>query len=259
MKEIPMVKKLSADEKRRQAINTTRRVAISSFLSSEDLTPDQSETMLQLVDLYGLFHSIYPKPGATARNIHRQAEAAALIQQKKTWRALGGVELQERNRRSKSAAEVARKKTKSQLYQRVRGAAVIPRFAAPADRGSETIGRRPDIEVTRFLKVGARYLKEKCEQAPDHLEECLAHVLLRAEGNLQPSKLRVGKMKDRVHTRLMEAPELDDFDYCIAIGQDPGEEWVSISLAMSQQFHVQPDLLPIVRNDGDTDLTSKRV
>jgi hypothetical protein len=257
VKEIPLVKKLSADEKRRQAINTKRREAISAFLSSEDLKPNEIETMLQLVDLYGLFHSIHPQPGATARNIHRQAEAAALIQQKKTWRALGGVELQERNRRSKAAAEVARKKTKAQLYQRVRGAAVIPRFAALTDRKRETIGRRPDVEVTRFLQVGARYLKETCGQAPDHLEECLAQVLLRAEGNLQPSKSRVQKMKDRVHTRLMEAPKLDDFDYCIAIGQDPGEEWVSMSLAMSQQFHVQPDLLPILRNDRDADLTSK--
>ena len=228
-----MVKKLSADEKRRQAINTKRREAISAFLSSEDLEPNEIETMLQLVDLYGLFHSTNPKPGTTARDIRRQAEAAALSQQKKIWHILRNIAPHERKARSVAAAETARKKVTAQFYQRVRGSAVIPRFAAPADRKSETIGRRFEVEVTRFLQVGARYLKEQCEQAPDHLEECLAQVLLRADGNLQPSKPQVRKMKDRVHTRLMEASELDHFDYCIAIDQHPGEEWVSVSLVMS--------------------------
>jgi hypothetical protein len=225
-----MLKEPSAAEKRRLAINTKRREAISAYLANEDVEPKQIETVLQLVDLYGLLHLVHPKRGATARDIHRQAEAAALIQQKKTWRALRGVALQERNSRSEAAAEAARKKVMAQLYQRVRGSAVIPRFPNPEDRRGESTGRRPELEVTRFLQVGARYLKEKCEHAPDHYEECLAGVLLRAEGNLHPLRSQARKMKDKVHTRLMDAPVLDDFDYCIAVGQDPGEEWLPMSL-----------------------------
>jgi hypothetical protein len=228
--------KQSAAQKRRVAINSKRRQAISAYLSSEDLEPTQIETMLQLVDLYGLLHSAHPPRHVTSRDIHQQAEGAALTQQKRIWRALQGVDAQERYAKSEAAAEVARKEVKSQLYQRVRGPAVIPRLATPADRQRDFKGRRSDLEVTRFLQVGAQYLKEKCEQAPDHLEECLAQVLLRAEGNLQPSKSQVRKIKDRVHARLMDAPELDHFDYCIAIDQDPGEEWVSMSLAMSPQY-----------------------
>jgi hypothetical protein len=227
------------------------RESICVYLLSEDLEARHIDTIMQLVDLYGLLHSSLPQRGATARDVHRQAEAVALSQQKKVWRALQGVDAQERHAESEAAGEVARKKVRSQLYQRVRGPAIIARLSAPADRQREFKGRRSDFEVTRFLQVGAQYLKEKCEQAPDHLEECLAQVLLRAEGKPQPSKSQVRKMKDCVHTRLMEAPELDHFDYCIAIGQEPGEEWVSISLAMSHQFHVQPDLLPIPRNDRD--------
>jgi hypothetical protein len=242
----PMVKQVSAAEKRRRAIHTKRREAISTYLSGEDLTPNQIEMMLQLVDLYGLFHSIYPKHGATARDlyglfhsiypkhgatardIHRQAEAAALRQQKKTWRALRGFAPQERNARSEAAAEMARKKVLAELYQRVRGSAVIPRFADPKARKDQSMGRRPELEVTRFLQVGARYLKENCDHTPDHSEECLAGILLRGFGNLQPSKSQLKKRKDQVHTRLMDAPALDDFDYCIAVGQEPGAEWLPI-------------------------------
>ncbi len=228
-----MFKKLSAVQKR---CLEKRRESICVYLSSEDLEATHIDTMIQLVDLYGLLHSALPRRGATARDIQRQAEVAAVSQQKKVWRALQGVDIQERHAKSEAAAEVARKKVRSQLYQRVRGPAAIPRLHAPADRRNETIGRRPDLEVTHFLQIGARYLKEKCDQAPDHCEECLANVLLRAEGNLQPSRLQARKMKNRVHTRLIEASELDDFDYCIAIGQDPGEEWVSLSLAISPQY-----------------------
>jgi hypothetical protein len=250
-----MVKQLS--EKRRLAITAKRREAISVYLSSEDVEPKHIDTIMQLVDLYGLLHSTHPQRGTTARDIQQQAEAAALSQQKKTWHALRNVGPHERKARSLAAAEATRKKVKAQLYQRVRGSAVISHLADPRNREKVFNGRRPELEVTRFLQVGARYLKEKCEQAPDHLEECLAHVLLRAEGNLQPSKSRVRKMKDRVHTRLMEAPELDDFDYCIAIGQDPGEEWVSISLAMSQQYQVQADLIPTAPSNRHTDGTDQ--
>jgi hypothetical protein len=249
-----MFKQISGGQKRRLE---KRRESIYLYLSGEDLEAKHIDTIMQLVDLYGVLHSAHPERGAIAKDIHRQAEAAALSQQKKVWRALKGVDPQERHAESVAAAEVARKKVKSKLYQRVRGPAVIARLAAPADRQSAFKGRRSDLEVTRFLQVGAKYLKEKCEQAPDHFEECLANILLRAEGNLRPSRSRARKMKDRVHTRLMEARELDDFDYCIAIGEDPGEEWVSMSLPMSQQFQVQPELLPMLRNDRDTDLTSK--
>jgi hypothetical protein len=221
--------KQSAAQKRRLQ---KKREAICVYLSNEDLEAKHIDTIMQLVDLYGVLHSALPQRGATQRDIHRQAEAAALIQKKKTWLGLQGVDVQERHAKSEAAAEVARKKVKSQLYQQVRGPAVITRFASPDDRRRETIGRRPDLEVTHFLQMGARYLKDKCDQAPDHLEECLANVLLRAEGNLQPSKSRARKMKARVHTRLMEALELDDFDYCMAIGQEPGEEWVPLSLAI---------------------------
>jgi hypothetical protein len=228
-----MFKKLSAVQKR---CLEKRRESICVYLSSEDLEAKHIDTIMQLVDLYGLVHSAVPRRGATARDIHRQAEAAALSQQKKVWRALKNVAPDERKAQSVSAAQATRRKVNAQLYQRVRGSAVIPRFASPEDRRRETIGRRPDLEVTHFLQIGARYLKDECDQTPDHCEECLANVLLRAEGNLQPSRSRARKMKDGVHTRLMEAPELDDFDYCIAIGQDPGEEWVPLSLPISPQY-----------------------
>lgn len=224
-----MVREPSAAEKRRQAINAKRREAISAYLIDEDLEPKQIETVLQLVNLYGLLHLVHPKR-RDAREIHQQAEAAALTQWKKTWHALRNVALQERKLRSDVAAELARKKVSAQMYQRVRGSAVIPRYPNPEDRSDASAGRRPDLEVTRFLQVGARYLKEKCDHSPDHYEECLAGVRLRAEGNLHPSKSQVRKMKDRVHTRLMEAPALEDFDYCIAIDQDPGEEWLPMPL-----------------------------
>jgi hypothetical protein len=41
---------------------------------------------------------------------------------------------------------------------------------------------------------------------------------------------QVRKIKDRVHTRLMKALAPEDFDYCIAIDQDPGEEWLPMPL-----------------------------
>lgn len=220
----------SAAEKRRQAISAKRREAISTYLTSEDLEPRQIETVLQLVDLYGLLHLVCPKRHADAREIHRHAEAAALTQWKKTWHALRNVALQERKIRSDTVAELARKKVSAQMYQRVRGSAIIPHYPNPKDRSDASTGRRPELEVTRFLQVGGQYMKEQCEHTPDHYEECLAGVLLRAEGNLHPSKSQVRKMKDRVHTRLMEAPALDDFDYCIAIGQDPGKEWLPMPL-----------------------------
>jgi hypothetical protein len=70
---------------------------------------------------------------------------------------------------------------------------------------------------------------------PDHYEECLAGALLRAEGNLNPASSQVRKMKDRVHTRLMNAPPLDDFDYCWAVGKDPGDEWLQL-----EAFRMRP-------------------
>jgi hypothetical protein len=208
------------------------REAIRVYLSSEDLESKHIATILQLVDLYGLLHSALPRRRATARDIHRQAEAAALSQQKKVWRALRGTDAHEQHAKSEAAAEVARKKVKSQLYQRVRGSAVISRLATPADRQREFQGRRTDLEVTRFLQVGMRFLTENCDQAPDHAEECLAGITLRAEGKLQPSKRQVQKMKNRVHTRLMDGPAVDDFDYHFAIGEEPGEEWLFVSMPM---------------------------
>lgn len=225
-----MVKQPSTAEKRREAISAERRNAIAAYLANEDVEAKPIETMLQLVNLYGLLHAVHPKRGATVREIHRQAEAAALTQRKKTWQALRGVAMQERKALSEAAAEVARTKVTAQLYQRVRGSAVIPRFPNSKDRRDASTGRRTELEVTRFLQVGARYLREHCDHAPDHYEECLAGILLRAEGKLQPSTSQIRKMKDRVHTRLMDAPVLEDFDYCIAVGQDPGEEWGPISL-----------------------------
>lgn len=225
-----MVREPSRVEKRRQAISAKRQAAISAYLMDEDLEPKQIKTVLQLVALYGLLYPLRPKCRGDAREIYQQAEAAALIQWKKTWHALRNVALDERKIRSDVAAEHARKQVSAQMYQRVRGSAVIPRYPNPEDRNRASTGRRPELEVTRFLQVGGRYIKEKCELAPDHYEECLAGVLLRAEGNLHPSKSQVRKMKDSVHTRLMEAPVLDDFDYCIAIGQDPGAEWQPMSL-----------------------------
>lgn len=207
-----------------------RQKAISAYLTDEDLEPRQIETVLRLVDLYGLLDPAYPKRTVNARRIQQQAEVAALTQWKKTWHILRNVEPHERKVRSDAAAGLARKKVSAQSYQRVRGSAVIPRYPNPDDRSGVSTGRRPELEVTRFQQVGARYLKEKCDHAPDHYEECLAGVLLRAEGNLHPSKSQVRKMKDRVHTRLMEAPALEDFDYCIAIYQDPGEEWLPMPL-----------------------------
>lgn len=233
-----MVKQPSEEEKRRDAI--------SSYLASEDVEAKPIETILHLVDLYGLLHAVHPQRGVTAREIHRQAEAAALTQRKKTWQALRGVALQERKARSESAAEVARTKVTAQLYQRIRGSAVIPRFPNLKDRRVASTGRRTELEVTRFLQVGARYLKENCEHMPDHYEECLAGILLRADGHLQPSTSQIRKMKDRVHTRLMDAPVLDEFDYCIAVGQDPGEEW----LPMSLQCRVLTDAGSGGRKDG---------
>jgi hypothetical protein len=237
---------------RRQAISAKRREAISAYLMGEDLAPKQIETVLQLVDLYGLLHLVRPKR-RDAREIHQQAEAAALTQWKKTWHALRNVALQERKIRSDTAAELARKKVSAQMYQRVRGSAVIPRYPNPEDRSDASTGRRPDLEVTRFLQVGARYLKKKCDHAPDHYEECLAGVRLRAEGNLHPSKSQVRKMKDRVHTRLMEAPALEDFDYCIAIDQDPGEEW----LPMPPQCRVPTDTRQETRSGGGEEGTGE--
>ncbi len=224
-----MVKQPSAAEKRREAISAERRNAISAYLADEDVVAKPIETMLQLVDLYGLLHAVLPQRGATARDIDREAEAAALTQRKKTWKAQRGVALQERKARSEAAANLARKNVTAQLYQRVRGSAVIPRFPNPKDRRDASTGRRADLEVTRFLQVGARYLKEHCDHVPDHYEECLAGILLRAEGKLLPSTSQIRKMKDRVHTRLIDAPVLDDFDYSMAVGQDPGEEWLPIS------------------------------
>jgi hypothetical protein len=220
----------SAAEKRRQAVRARRRETIAAYCMSEDLASEQIEAVVQLVDLYGLLHLVRPKRGTTVREIHRQAEAAARSQRKKTWHALRNVAPHERKAHSDAAAELARKKVHAQMYQRVRGSAVIPRYPNPQDRAGASTGRRPELEVTRFLQVGARYLKENCEHAPDHYEECLAGVLLRAEGNLHPSKSQVRKIKNNVHTRLMKAPVLEDFDYCLAIGQDPGEEWLPMSL-----------------------------
>ena len=225
-----MIREPSAQEKRRHAVRAKRRDAISGYCLSEDFSSQQVEAMLQLIDLYGLLHRVRQKRGTTARDIQRRAEAAARSQWKKTWHTLRNVAPHERKVRSDAAAEFARKKVHAQVYQRVRGSAVIPRYSNPKDRASASTGRRPELEVTRFLQVGARYLKEQRGQAPDHYEECLAGVLLRAEGDLHPSKFQVRKRKDTVHTRLMEAPVLEDFDYCLAIGQDPGEEWVPISL-----------------------------
>lgn len=223
-----------------------RREAISAYLIDEDLEPKQIETVLQLVDLYGLLYLVRPKRGMDEREIHRQAKSAALTQWKKTWHALRNIELHERKVRSDAAAELARKKINAQMYQRVRGSAVIPRYPNPDDCSGVSTGRRPEIEVTRFVQVAARYLKENCDHAPDHYEECLAGVLLRAEGNLHPSKSQVRKRKDRVHTRLMEAPALEDFDYCIAIGQNPGEEW----LPMLLQCRVSTDTRQQTRSGG---------
>ena len=232
-----MLREPSAAEKRRQAISTKRREAISSYLMGEDLAPKQIEVVLQLIALYGLLHLVRPKRGMDAREIHQQAESAALSQWKKTWHALSNVEPHERKVRSDAAAELARMKVNAQMYQRVRGSAVITRYANPKDRSHASTGRHPELEVTRFLQVGARYLKENCDHTPDRYEECLAGVLLCAEGNLHPSRSQVRKMKDRAHTRLMEAPALDDFDYCIAIGQDPSEEW----LPMLLQYQMSTD------------------
>ena len=123
------------------------------------------------------------------------------------------------------------------MYQRVRGSAVIPRYPNPEDRAAASTGRCTELELTRFLQVGARYLKEKCDHTPDHYEECLAGVLLCAEGNLHPSISQVRKMKDRAHARLMKAPALDDFDYCIAIGQAPSEKWLPVPLQCRSRVH----------------------
>jgi len=240
-----MVREPSAAEMRRQAISAKREEAISAYLMGEDLEPKQIQTVLQLVALYGLLHPVRPKR-RDAREIHQQAGAAALTQWKKTWHALRNVTLQERKIRSDTAADLARKKVSAQMYQRVRGSAVIPRYPNPEDPGNASTGRRTEIEMTRFLQVGGRYMKEQCEHAPDHYEECLAGVRLRAEGNLHPSKSQVKKMKDRVHTRLMEAPALEDFDYCIAIGQDPGEEWFPMPL----QCRVFTDTRQETRSSG---------
>ena len=245
-----MVKQPSEGEKRREAIRAERRNAISAYLPNEDVVAKPIETILQLVDLYGLLHAVRPQRGATAREIHRQAETAALTQRKNTWQTLRGVALQERKARSEAAAEVARTKVTAQLYQRVRGSAVIPRFPNSKNRRDASTGRRMELEVTRFLQVGARYLKEHCDHVPDRYEECLAGILLRAVGNLQPSTSQIRKMKDRVHTRLMDAPVLDDSDYCIAVGQDPGEEWLPMSLQCRVLTDARQDVGSGGREDG---------
>lgn len=216
----------SKAQMQRQAITAKRREAIATYLTSEDWESKHVELVLQLVDLYKLMHPVSPNRPITARDILRQADAAALKQRKKTWLALKHLPLNERKLQSDAAAEFARERVRSQQYQRVRGSAVIPRYPNPEDRSGASLGRRPELEVTCFIQVGARYLNENCDQALDHSEECLAGVLLRAEGKLHPTKSQTRKMKDRLHTRFMEAPELDDFDYYIAIGQDPGEEWL---------------------------------
>jgi hypothetical protein len=240
-----MFKQLSAVQKQRLG---KRREVIALYLSSEDVESKHVDTIMHLADLYGVLYSARPERGATAREIHRQAEAAALRQEKKTWRTLRDVAPDERKTRSAAAADAARKKVNAQLYQRVRGSAVIPHLADPQNRTKVFNGRRPEVEVTRFLQVGMRFLNENCGQAPDHSEECLAGVILRAEGKLQPSKRQVQKMKDRVHTRLMNAPILDDFDYRFAIGQEPSEEWVSMTLPISQQFPALADPIQTPRS-----------
>src|SRR5262245_15230323 len=136
-----MFRQLSGSQKRPAVITAKRREAVSAYLLSEDLLPDQIQPMLNLVDLYGLLYSALPKRGTTRRDIYREAEAAALMQRKKTRRALQRVDAQERHAKSEAAAELTRKKVRSQLYQRVRGPAVISRLAAPADRQRELKGR----------------------------------------------------------------------------------------------------------------------
>src|SRR5688572_32430885 len=109
----------------RQVVSTQCREAITQYLRSEDLEPTHCEVMLQLVDLYGLLHPVQPSVGMTARAIRQHAKAAGLTAQKKTWRLLKRCSPLERNIRSETARERARIAVQAQLYQRVRGNAVI--------------------------------------------------------------------------------------------------------------------------------------
>lgn len=73
-------------EKRRRATTEQRRDAIAAYLASEDVEGPHIEILLQLIDLYGLFHPAAPKAGLTARAIQQQAKAAAVRAWKRTWR-----------------------------------------------------------------------------------------------------------------------------------------------------------------------------
>ena len=212
----------------RQVVSTQCREAIMKYLESEDLEPKHCEVMLQLVDLYGLLHPVQPSVGMTARAIRQHAKAAGLTAQKKTWRLLKRCSPLERKISSETARERARIEVQAQLYQRVRGDAVISYWSTPEDRAKHLAGRRPELEVTRFLQVGARFLQEEAGLTLDHAEECLAGMLVRSEGRLLPSRAQMKKKKDSVHTRLVTVAPLEDFDYCIAIGRDPGEDWIAI-------------------------------
>lgn len=93
-------------EKRRRVVIEKRREAIAAYLASEDLEAHHIETLLKLIDLYGLLHRAYPKPGPTARQIRPQAEAAARKAWKKTWRILKAVAPHARQARSDAAANL---------------------------------------------------------------------------------------------------------------------------------------------------------
>ena len=113
-------------------MSTQCREAITKYLESEDLEPKHCEVMLQLVELYGLLHPVQP---------------AGLTAQKKTWRLLKRGSPLERQLRSETARERARIEVQAQLYQRVRGDAVISYGSTPEDRAKHRAGRRPELEV----------------------------------------------------------------------------------------------------------------
>jgi len=161
-------------EMRHRPTTETRREAIAAYLASEDVEAPHIETLLTLIDLHGLLHSASPKAGITARAIQQQAKAAARRAWNKTWRALRAAALHVRQACSNAAANLARAKVNAHSYQRVRGSAVIARYANPDDRCKGVpVGRRSELEVTRLVQFGARYLKEHCDHMPDHYEECL--------------------------------------------------------------------------------------
>ncbi len=182
--------------------------AVKEILGSDGILDDRSHAFfLSVLEAGGLFWDPLA-PKQTAREIARQAKAAALGQETEEW-----VESLKRLAWPESRQFRERWVT-SLTHQTIRGKQIIP--IGPHKR------RRPEPEVTYAIQLMDRHLKETTRISAKARRECIAGVLLAIQGSsagvddfdpdtgVTPREAR----SDAIRRRLERAPRpLSDFAY----------------------------------------------